>query len=136
MIGETAQLILDRMKSNPEEFFRGETDRWTWLFREDAADLMSDDERNALQAEYEVVRKKEFHNKVLKTILHADRPEEVTETYTYHGNMIAGGGVKLGSGYSFAPQGNVTTGLQIGKTTLTEKDLRRLMDNLPKESAE
>jgi hypothetical protein len=127
------------MRSNPEEFFRGETDRWTWLFREDIADLMSDDERNALQAEYEVIRKKEFHNKVLKTILQADRPEEVTETYAYHGNAIAGGSrVTLGSVWGFAPQGavNVNTGLQLGKTTLTEKDLQRLMDNLPKEAGQ
>ena len=134
MIGETAQLILDRMKSNPEEFFRNETDRWTWLFREDAAELMSDDERNALQAEYEVIRKKEFHNKVLKTILHADRPEEVTETYAYHGNMIAGGGVKLGSGYSFAPQmkTNVTSSI-IAPASMVEQ-ARKILEESYKDA--
>lgn len=76
MIGETTKLILDRMGSNPEEFFRDSSDRWGWLFDTEVKSVLTDDERNALQAGFDNIRRKEFHHKVLETILHADRTGE------------------------------------------------------------
>ncbi len=75
MIGETTQLILDRMKSNPEEFFRSNSDRWYWLFDADVKTILTDEERDALQAGFDDIRKKEFHHRVLETILNADHHE-------------------------------------------------------------
>ncbi len=114
MIGETAQLILNRMKSNPEEFFRSGSQRWHWIFSEDTKSLLTEEERDTLQAEYDEVRKKEFHSKVLETILEGDQPTSGNLIYSKAGNL--GLGVQSPSKYVFSSDANTATGAYIGNS--------------------
>ena len=38
-VNEGVQIILNRMESNPEEFF-GEQQKWSWMFKESLRDVM------------------------------------------------------------------------------------------------
>lgn len=132
MIGETAQLILDRMRSNPEEFFRGSSQRWHWLFHDSTRELLTEEEVNALQAEYNIIRRKEFHHRVLETILQENRDLRIgpQEDYTYAGTIIGGSQLVNGGINGFANP--VAAGLRIGDTVLTEDKLTALLGQLQK----
>ena len=43
------QIILNRMESNPEEFF-GDSTRWQWMFKETMREVMTEQEKAALHA--------------------------------------------------------------------------------------
>ncbi len=134
MIGETAQLILNRMKSNPEEFFRSGSQRWHWIFSEDTKSLLTEEERDTLQAEYDEVRKKEFHSKVLETILEGDQPTSGL-VYSKAGNL--GLGLQSPSKYVFSSDANTATGAYIGNSIVEGANpiglLKRNIEELKKD---
>ena len=82
------QIILNRMRTNPEEFFDGGGSRWKWIFAEVMREVMTEVEKAALFEELKKVRRMEISAKAAATILKADEKEE-QETSEYYGKAIA-----------------------------------------------
>ena len=76
------QIILNRMKSNPEEFF-DDGGRWKWIFKEVMREVMTETEKVAIHEELKKVRRMEITAKAAATILKVDeqREEEQKEQY-------------------------------------------------------
>lgn len=82
------QIILNRMRTNPEEFFDGGGNRWKWIFAEVMREVMTEVEKAALFEELKKVRRMEISAKAAATILKADEKEE-REATEYYGKAIA-----------------------------------------------
>lgn len=82
------QIILNRMRTNPEEFFDGGGNRWKWIFAEVMREVMTEVEKAALFEELKKVRRMEISAKAAATILKADEKEE-QEASEYYGKAIA-----------------------------------------------
>ena len=73
---EALKMILDRMRTNPEEFYNHSA-RWRWLFSSSHAEVLSQKEREQLQAGLDVVRRHEFKARVLETLLAEDLKDDL-----------------------------------------------------------
>ena len=82
------QIILNRMRTNPEEFFDGGGSRWKWIFAEVMREVMTEVEKAALFEELKKVRRMEISAKAAATILKADEKEE-QEASEYYGQALA-----------------------------------------------
>ena len=82
------QIILNRMRTNPEEFFDGGGNRWKWIFAEVMREVMTEVEKAALFEELKKVRRMEISAKAAATILKADEKDE-KEATEYYGQAIA-----------------------------------------------
>lgn len=69
------QIILNRMKTNPEEFF-DDGGRWRWIFNENLRDVMTEIEKAALFEALKTVRRAELTAKAAATILRVDKENE------------------------------------------------------------
>lgn len=69
------QIILNRMKSNPEEFF-GDAGRWNWMFKDTLREVMSEIEKAALFEGLKQVRRLEITAKAASTVLRAEEQVE------------------------------------------------------------
>lgn len=67
------EIVIDRMKTHPEEFFNSSI-KWHWLFSEQAKACLTSEEKEAIQAELDEVRRKEFTAKVMETLLEEKEP--------------------------------------------------------------
>lgn len=74
------QIILNRMKTNPEEFF-DDGGRWRWIFNENMRDVMTEIEKAALYEALKTVRRAELTAKAAATILRVDKENEDDEDY-------------------------------------------------------
>ena len=124
--------LVGRMESNPEEFF-DDAHKWRFMFGDKFREVMTEPEKGALHEELKHVRRKEFDQKVMRELLKDEVEEQIKGGY-YTTQQIGNGGV-LGSSERMRldSSGNLqiggkttTTGLQIGKQTLTEKDIERI----------
>ena len=83
------QIILARMKTNPEEFF-DDGGRWKWIFKETLKEVMTEIEKAALYEGFKQVRRMELSAKAAATILRADEQQEkMAETAYAYGQAIA-----------------------------------------------
>lgn len=85
-VNEGVQIILNRMESNPEEFF-GEGGKWNWMFKETLREVMSEQEKAALHAGLVKVRRLEITAKAVATVMPQD--EEEDDDYTRRVGLIA-----------------------------------------------
>lgn len=115
---ETVDLILDRMKNAPEEFFSGSL-KWLWLSNPEWHGLFTEEERGLLQKGLAQVRRVELKRKVLDSILSDGVKEDNPYITSYTGPKLSGD-----SGITFRNQ--TTPALQIGDTTLNQEDFARL----------
>lgn len=92
---EAVQIILDRMRTNPEEFYNHSSSRWRWLFNGSHKEILSEEERKRLQDGLDVVRRHEFKTRVLSTLLN----EEPQQNSLYGDSFIIGTGA---TGQSFS----------------------------------
>ena len=124
--------LVGRMESNPEEFF-DDAHKWRFMFGDKFREVMTEPEKGALHEALKQVRRKEFDQKVMRELLKDEVEEQIKGGY-YTTQQIGNGGV-LGSSERMRldSSGNLqiggkttTTGLQIGKQTLTEKDIERI----------
>lgn len=124
--------LVGRMESNPEEFF-DDAHKWRFMFGDKFREVMTEPEKGALHEALKHVRRKEFDQKVMRELLKDEVEEQIKGGY-YTTQQIGNGGV-LGSSERMRldSSGNLqiggkttTTGLQIGKQTLTEKDIERI----------
>ena len=94
-VNEGVQIILNRMESNPEEFF-GDSTRWAWMFKETMREVMTEQEKAALHAGMVKVRRLEITAKAAATVLRAnemnERDREMQERiYPYDSGITASG---------------------------------------------
>jgi len=74
-VNEGVQIILNRMESNPEEFF-GDGQKWNWMFKETLREVMSEQEKAALHAGLVKVRRLEITAKAVATVLPQEEEEK------------------------------------------------------------
>ena len=77
-LNEGVQIILARMKTNPEEFF-DEGGRWRWIFKETLREVLTEIEKAALFEGLKHVRRMEITAKAASTVLRADEQEKQEE---------------------------------------------------------
>lgn len=86
-MNEGIQIILNRMKTNPEEFF-DDGGRWKWIFKEVMREVMTETEKVAVHEQLKQVRRMEITAKAAATVLRADEKGE-QEATQYYGQALA-----------------------------------------------
>jgi len=77
-LNEGVQIILARMKTNPEEFF-DEGGRWRWIFKETLREVLTEIEKAALFEGLKHVRRMEITAKAAATVLRDEEQEKQEE---------------------------------------------------------
>jgi hypothetical protein len=80
-VNEGVQIILNRMESNPEEFF-GDQAKWRWMFSENLREVMTEPEKAAIHSAMVKVRRLEITAKAVATVMPQDE-EEKEEHYKW-----------------------------------------------------
>ena len=121
-LNEGVQIILNRMKTNPEEFFDG-GGRWQWIFKETLREVLTEIEKAALFEGLKQVRRMEITAKAAATVLRADEQEERVEV------------MRMSStGFTFHT-GNPNPTIQLGQEQLSAEDVREMKKMIaPKQS--
>ena len=99
-VNEGVQIILNRMESNPEEFF-GDVGKWRWMFSENLREVMTEPEKAAIHSAMVKVRRLEITAKAVATVMPQDEEEEqkdwgvslpsggrATTTHSTYGNAV------------------------------------------------
>lgn len=84
-LNEGVQIILNRMKTNPEEFF-DDGGRWKWIFKDTLREVLTEIEKAAIFEGLKNVRRMEVTAKAAATVLRAskqDQEEAERESYIY-----------------------------------------------------
>jgi hypothetical protein len=118
-LNDGVQLILNRMKTNPEEFF-GDAGRWNWIFKENLREVMTEIEKAAIFESLKEVRRAEITAKALGTILRIEEEAELKE------KGAQGMGGVLGQAYT-GQNLAMSTGT-VAPATLTAPSRGRLKD--------
>lgn len=126
------EIVIDRMKTHPEEFFGGSL-KWHWLFDERAKSCLTKEEKEAIQAELDEVRRKEFTSKVMETLLEEKEPAYgygVQEAMRIGSLDHAIGTLRSNGSFSVssASAANSIDSLNIGGIKLSESDFKRLKE--------
>lgn len=74
-VNEGVQIILNRMESNPEEFF-GDQAKWRWIFSENLREVMTEPERAAIFEAMKKVRRLEITAKAVATVMPSEDEDE------------------------------------------------------------
>lgn len=77
-VNEGVQIILNRMESNPEEFF-GDQAKWRWIFNENLREVMTEPEKAAIFEAMKKVRRLELTAKAVATVMPSEDEEEGEE---------------------------------------------------------
>lgn len=86
-LNEGVQIILNRMKTSPEEFF-GDGGRWNWIFKETLREVMTEIEKAALYEGLKQVRRIEISAKAAATVLMIPETEETEYGQTQASKLI------------------------------------------------
>ena len=130
-LNEGVQIILNRMKTNPEEFFDG-GGRWQWIFKETLREVLTEIEKAALFEGLKQVRRMEITAKAAATVLRADEQEERVEVMRMSSSGTLGLGVQK-SGFNIYTANNPT--IQLGQEQLSAEDVREMKKMIaPKQS--
>ncbi len=122
------EILLERMKSNPEEIGskEGRFDKWTTLVREYEGVLSEEDQRAFFEARKQLLQD-QFTAEVMKELL--DPKSE--SPYTVRGSVMHSGGVTL------SPYSNTTAtatinanSLTLGTQTLDEETIKHMKAHL------
>ena len=74
-VNEGVQIILNRMESNPEEFF-GDQQKWRWIFNENLREVMTEPEKAAIFEAMKKVRRLELTAKAVATVMPSDDEDD------------------------------------------------------------
>jgi len=131
--------LVGRMESNPSEFY-GEAEKWRFMFSANFRDVLTEPEKGALHEALKEVRRKEFDEKVMRELLKDNMENQIKEGY-YTSPQIGSGGTGFnqaqakaeflrvaygGTGSDGVISNTSATSLQLGKQTLSEKDIEQL----------
>ena len=95
------QIILNRMKTNPEEFFDS-GGRWQWIFKDTLREVMTEIEKAAIFEGLKHVRRMEITAKAASTVLRNEEieKEEAEKSVAYGRAIPKGEGARvIGKGY-------------------------------------
>jgi hypothetical protein len=83
------QIILNRMKTNPEEFF-DEGGRWRWMFKDTLREVMTEIEKAAIFEGLKEVRRMEITSRAASTVLRAaeDEKEQAEKEKHYYTQAV------------------------------------------------
>jgi hypothetical protein len=84
-LNDGVQIILNRMKTNPEEFF-DDGGRWRWIFKDTLREVMTEIEKAAIFEALKEVRRVEITSRAASTVLRAaedEKEQEEKEKYRY-----------------------------------------------------
>ena len=119
--------LVARMKSNPEEFFRGEM-KWQFMYEESFREVLTEAEKDALQEALQTVRRHEFDTTVMEELTRDKDDFRYDNTgYTFNSanqTMRLDSSGSLGIG-TITPSTLKPT-ITLGKQTLTEDDIKNL----------
>jgi hypothetical protein len=81
------QIILSRMKTNPEEFF-DDGGRWRWVFKDTLREVLTEIEKAAIFEGLKEVRRMEITSKAAATVLRVEdeEKEQAEKNRLYAGN--------------------------------------------------
>lgn len=89
-LNDGVQIILNRMKTNPEEFF-DDGGRWRWIFKDTLREVMTEIEKAAIFEGLKEVRRLEITSRAASTVLRAaDEEKERAEKDRIQGGLYAG----------------------------------------------
>jgi hypothetical protein len=89
-LNDGVQIILNRMKTNPEEFF-DDGGRWRWIFKDTLREVMTEIEKAAIFEALKEVRRVEITSRAASTVLRAATDEkEQVEKDRIQGGLYAG----------------------------------------------
>ena len=74
-LNQGVQIILNRMKTNPEEFFDNGS-KWAWIFKGTLREVLTEIEKAALFEGLKTVRRMEITAKAAATVLKSDEREK------------------------------------------------------------
>jgi hypothetical protein len=92
------QIILNRMKTNPEEFF-DDGGRWRWIFKDTLREVMTEIEKAAIFEALKEVRRVEITSRAASTVLRAgeeEKEKEAAEKYYYNAAVPKAEGKVMG----------------------------------------
>jgi hypothetical protein len=92
------QIILNRMKTNPEEFF-DDGGRWRWIFKDTLREVMTEIEKAAIFEALKEVRRVEITSRAASTVLRAgeeEKEKEAAEKYYYTAAVPKAEGIVMG----------------------------------------
>lgn len=94
-LNDGVQIILNRMKTNPEEFF-DDGGRWRWIFKDTLREVMTEIEKAAIFEALREVRRVEITSRAASTVLRAADEEkeraEQAQKAREHGILYTGTG--------------------------------------------
>ena len=104
------EILLERMKTNPEEFIEGEFSKWSRVIN-GGWEVFTDEERTAIQSAMNEAKRDHFNGEVMRVLAqgHADQFGRA-ENYSPSSNIIAQqnligqGQITLQGAYDFAGQ--------------------------------
>ena len=133
-MNDGVQIILNRMKTNPEEFF-DEGGRWKWIFKDTLREVLTEIEKAAIFEGLKQVRRAEITAKAASTVLRADEQiEKDKESYPYDQSPFSaaplkreGSAVNYNSPFTFATTGGTQQAtLTLGQEQINEDDIREI----------
>lgn len=86
-LNDGVQIILNRMKTNPEEFFDATGGRWSWIYKDTLREVMTEIEKAAIFEALKTVRRLEITSRAASTVLRAatDEKEQAEKDRIYGG---------------------------------------------------
>jgi hypothetical protein len=120
------------MKSNPEEFFRGEM-KWQFMYEVSFREVLTEAEKDALQEALQTVRRHEFDTIVIEELtrdkddFRYDNGGYTLNSSNHTMRIDSSGGLGIGTSThtTFKPP-TLKPNIQIGSQTLNEEDIKNL----------
>lgn len=109
------EALVSRMQSHPAEFY-GEAPKWRFIFKANFREVLTEPEKGAIHAALMEVRRKEFDDEVMRTLLTVEEDDLSPVQFREAMRLDSSGNLGIGI---------VSPSLQIGKQTLSEKDIEQ-----------
>ena len=83
--GGAVGIVLARMDTHPDEFF-GDEKKWAFIYKEYFRDIMTESEKGMLHEKLKEIRRMEFSQRVMTTLVEGRDQEQQEEEYSPFGS--------------------------------------------------